>query len=539
MKKYLPLLLAALSLPAWAQKSAVFYQSQGPAYQIPALSIDSVKFSDGNSRALFWLNGARTASYAVSSLDSICFVADSKADGFVAAASVMKSVDEAVIPSTADIASVSVDEVIPTVKTDPEYDDFLENYTKNASSLTTVTIDYSDNNVNISYSPSKPKGLDINCSGCHVVAKTNSVDGKLRYRLQGSTSNGSFKIADMGEDNKKLILELYGVSITNPMGAAINIQSGKAVYVKLQQGKDNYLKDGAVYVKTSGEDMKGAFFSEGQLLFSGAGTLSVTALGGHGICSDDYIRIRQNTGTITIKSAKDGFSTKDRFIMYGGNVVINSADEGISVNKGDFRQYGGKLTVQTNSSKAHAVSAVGNIEVHGGLVDSHTGGAASKCLTSDSLVTVSGGFVRLVADGNPEFDAEKDDYSTSACIKSAGGVTVSGGTLVLKNNGVAGKCINTDAWFSVSDASVAAWCTGADFSQDAYSARSRVVDAVNVTVGGSASVQLAGAKAAIHSTGTIYINGGQAFAYTLEEGGKALTGKPVLSQSGGLLLWGE
>lgn len=529
MKKYLPLLLAALSLPAWAQKSAVFYQSQGPAYQIPALSIDSVKFSDGNSRALFWLNGARTASYAVSSLDSICFVADSKADGFVAAAGIQSAVERAVLPS--DVQAISVSEPIPSNENDAEYGDFFEYYTPE----TTVSIAYSGNSA--SYSGSLPKGVSVDISGAHVVVR--STKGKVRYRLQGSTSNGSFKIADMGEDNKKLILELYGVSITNPMGAAINIQSGKAVYVKLQQGKDNYLKDGAVYVKTSGEDMKGAFFSEGQLLFSGAGTLSVTALGGHGICSDDYIRIRQNTGTITIKSAKDGFSTKDRFIMYGGNVVINSADEGISVNKGDFRQYGGKLTVQTNSSKAHAVSAVGNIEVHGGLVDSHTGGAASKCLTSDSLVTVSGGFVRLVADGNPEFDAEKDDYSTSACIKSAGGVTVSGGTLVLKNNGVAGKCINTDAWFSVSDASVAAWCTGADFSQDAYSARSRVVDAVNVTVGGSASVQLAGAKAAIHSTGTIYINGGQAFAYTLEEGGKALTGKPVLSQSGGLLLWGE
>lgn len=532
MKRLLPLLLTALPVFAQAQKDAVFYQTGGAAYQVPALSIDSVKFPDGSSRAQAWLHDGRTVSYAVSSLDSICFVRNGSGKAFPAAQDIANSVNGTVLPSAAEIAKTSVDEVVPTEKSDPEYDDFWENYTPE----TTVTIEYSGTSAK--YSGTLPKGVAVSIKGAHVVV--SSTKGKVRYRLQGSTDNGSFKIADMGEDNKKLILELYGVNNTNPMGAAINIQSGKAVYVRLQQGKDNFLKDGAVYAKIDGEDMKGAFFSEGQLLFSGAGNLTVTSIGGHGISSDDYIRIRQNTGKITVNSVKDGFSTKDRLVMYGGTVNITSADEGISVSKGGFIQYGGSLAITTKGSKAHAVSATGNVHFAGGLLDARVMGAASKCLTSDSLVNVTGGFARLAAGGDPEFDADRNDYSTSACIKAAKGVWVSGGAiLVMSNGGAGGKCINTDAGVSMENATVTAVNTGSDFSKDSYSAKSRVVDAVNVTIGKGALVQLAGARAAIHSSEVLSVSGGQAFAYTLDGAANPLTGKSALVQTGGMLLWGK
>ena len=530
MRRLLPLMLTVLPAFASAQKNAVLYQAEGVSYQVPALSIDSVKFLDGNSRALFWLQDGRKVSYAVSSLDSICFVSSGAGNAFPAAQDIVSSLNGVVLPSASEIASTSIKEVVTTVKDNPEYDDFLENYTPE----TTVTIEYSGTQAK--YSGTLPKGVTVDIKGAHVVV--SSTKGKVRYRLQGSTANGSFKIADMGEDNKKLILELYGVNITNPMGAAINIQSGKAVYVKLQQGKDNFLKDGPVYFKTEGEDMKGTFFSEGQLLFCGTGNLTVTSIGGHGICSDDYIRIRQNTGKITVNSVKDGFNTKDRLVMYGGTISVTSADEGISVSKGDYCQYGGSLTITTQGTKSHAVSATGNACIAGGLFDACVMGTASKCLTADSLVNVSGGFVRLTTQGDPEFDADKNDYSTSACIKTAGGVLISGGArLLMSNSGLGGKCINSDAGVNMENATVTAVNTGIDFSRESYSAKSRVVDAVNVTIGPGAFVQLAGARTAIHSSGSLSFNGGQTFAYTMDETANSLTGKSVLSQTGGMILF--
>lgn len=77
------------------------------------------------------------------------------------------------------------------------------------------------------------------------------------------------------------------MNIVNPSGAAINIQSGKRVFVVSPDGTENTLVVGSSYVLTDGEDMKGCFFSEGQLIFSGGGKLRVTGNYKHGICSDD------------------------------------------------------------------------------------------------------------------------------------------------------------------------------------------------------------------------------------------------------------
>ena len=53
----------------------------------------------------------------------------------------------------------------------------------------------------------------------------------------------------------------------------------------------NTLSDGASYTTTpEDEDEKAAFFSEGQLVFSGDGSLTVHATGKAGITSDDYVR---------------------------------------------------------------------------------------------------------------------------------------------------------------------------------------------------------------------------------------------------------
>ena len=109
--------------------------------------------------------------------------------------------------------------------------------------------------------------------------------------LSGSTANGFFKTLS----NYRQAFVLNGVSITNPDGAAINNQGKKHLYVIVNGS--NSLSDGAsaaYAVADDEEDMKAVFFSEGQVVFSGEGSLTVTALntqGKSGITSDDYIHI--------------------------------------------------------------------------------------------------------------------------------------------------------------------------------------------------------------------------------------------------------
>ena len=135
-------------------------------------------------------------------------------------------------------------------------------------------------------------GVTYTQSGA-VLVFSNTVK-QVAFTLTGTTAAGAVKI--YSENAFKLVLN--GVGITSSVGPAINIQSKQMCYVVLPAGSANALTDCATYTTqydaTNGiEDAKAVLFSEGQLIFSGTGGLSVTGVcpEKHGVCSDDYIRI--------------------------------------------------------------------------------------------------------------------------------------------------------------------------------------------------------------------------------------------------------
>ena len=121
-------------------------------------------------------------------------------------------------------------------------------------------------------------------SGNHVTVN-NTNDEKVIFELSGTAADGSLKLYNQ----KKQALILNNLNLTNTQGAAINNQGKKRCFVVVKGS--NTLKDAATYSTPDGEDEKAAIFSEGQLIFSGDGTLSVTAQGKSGITSDDYVHL--------------------------------------------------------------------------------------------------------------------------------------------------------------------------------------------------------------------------------------------------------
>ena len=175
----------------------------------------------------------------------------------------------------------------------------------------------------------------VSVSGNDVTVDNTDTGEIIRYELSGTASDGFFKIYG----NKKQALVLKDLDLTNPNGAAINNQNKKRTFVVLQGS--NKLADGKKYTATpEEEDEKAAFFSEAQLIFSGSGSLTVTATGKAGITSDDYLRILDDP-TISISSTGGhGLRGKDAVMVGGGKLDISVSKKGkkaiskLSVKKG-------------------------------------------------------------------------------------------------------------------------------------------------------------------------------------------------------------
>lgn len=264
-------------------------------------------------------------------------------------------------------------------------------YCENSSFSREVSITFAGGSATVTTSAS---GIKYTTDGAHVTITTTK--GGVHYTVSGSTTDGSLKIYS----EKKFMLTLGGASITNPKGAAINNQCGKSMYIELAAGTTNSLTDGTAYQTTTGEDEKGTLFSEGQIIFSGSGTLNVTGNYRNGIASDDYIVFRP------------------------GNVI------------------------NVTCSARNCVKANDGIAVRGGVLNLEATGDGAKAMNCEASITVSGGRLTAIASGATSVSGA--DTTGVAAVKCDSNLVVTGGALALKCTGEGGKGINANGNITIS-----------------------------------------------------------------------------------------
>ncbi len=356
----------------------------------------------------------------------------------------------------------------------------------------TISIVFSEDGAAVSGDPS---GI-VTVSGCDVTVN-NTSEALITYELSGTSSDGFFKLYS----SAKQVIELKGLNLKNPDGAAINNQSHKSTSVILTG--ENHLADGAVNSsgdypdQTSDEDMKAAFFSEGQLIFSGNGSLTVTANGKAGITSDDYVVI-QDGATIDVTSkGGHGIRGSERVTVNGGTVNVNTSaigKKGISTD-GEFYLGGGEVTVVSTGSAgtvdgeltgAAGIKADESFVIDGGSLSVTVSGKGSKGIACDGDGHFNGGTVKVIASGANYGDSSSPNpwgWGSSES-KSSKGIRFEG-----------------DLYFD-----------GADV--DASSASHEGIEAkgkITVTAG---SVSGTASDDAINSGGDMTITGGKVYAFS-------------------------
>ncbi|MBO7481083.1 MAG: carbohydrate-binding domain-containing protein [Bacteroidales bacterium] len=358
--------------------------------------------------------------------------------------------------------------------------------------------------------PWATQGIIITCSGEDVLVSAASGTENRTIVVAGTTSDGSLTI---NTDNK-FDLRLNGANITNPTGAAINVNSDVRVKLILEDGTTNSLTDG------SASTDKATLLCEGSVEVYGNGTLNVAGNRQHGINSDAHINVY--TGTINVTAAvKDGIHANN-FRLYGGNVSVSGfgsdgieAEYGQSNNDiaGDISLMGGSLNLTVENADCKGLKC-DTLTIQGGTHTLTASGAQTKAIKS-TIVYIAGGNTTITASGAAVVADGDPSYCTG--IKATN-MYVTNGELTITcpstNDGARG--ISTDGQFSITGGTVALSVAGnggsytnASNVADTYSAVCIKSDGSADINGGTLTFTCSGtASKGISSDGNINVNGG-------------------------------
>lgn len=297
----------------------------------------------------------------------------------------------------------------------------------------TVSVVYNGGSAEVTISGNIANYVGATIDGAHVtINQSNDVSentcGEITYILKGESDNGSF----VQNGSYKSTIELQGLSLINPNGAVIDIENGKRIELSSKNGTVNTLTDG------EGGKQKAAIYCKGHLELKGKGTLNVTGNTGHAISAKEYIEVKNCTINI-LGSVKDGINCSQYFMMESGELNINNpGDDGIQVSFKD----------DTDREKEDT----GSIMINGGTItNAEITATAAKALKADGDFLMKEGSINAKTMAPGEWDSSKLKTKASACVSADGNVEISGGMLNLTATGGGGKGITCDGNFTFND----------------------------------------------------------------------------------------
>lgn len=309
-----------------------------------------------------------------------------------------------------------------------------------------VVVTYDGTSATVTIAGNVAQYVTPTISGAHVsIEQTNTEaidDDEITYVLSGTTSDGEFALSG----SYKCTVSLAGVTLTNPLGAAINITNGKRIQISAKKDTENTLADG------SGGSQKACVYSKGQIQLQGNGTLNVVGNTKHAIKSGDYITVKNLTLNIT-SAVGDGINCEEYFLMKGGTVSISGAgDDGIQCDLGGDASTG--EIVATETVDAHDDEDSGNVYIEGGTLNITVTADAAKGIKSEGDLKISDGTFTIKTTGGGAWDSDDLKTKASSCLSADGNTTISGGTLSLTSTGAGGKGINGDGAFTATGGNV-------------------------------------------------------------------------------------
>jgi hypothetical protein len=312
----------------------------------------------------------------------------------------------------------------------------------------TVNVVYNGDTATVAVASNVSQYLTVTQQGAHVsIAQSSDLASEITYNLSGFSTDGEFYMSG----SYKATIELNGLTLTNvtPVysGAAVHIQNGKRINVKVITGTTNTLVDAAT------GSQKGCLYVKGHAEFKQQGTLNVVGNVKHGIKAGEYISVKNATINVT-SAVGDGISCNQYFLMESGTINISgTGDDGIQCDlDGD---------TSTGETEDHEDEDSGNMYISGGNITINSTAVAAKGIkcAGDMFITDEP-VITVTTSGNGTWD--EDDLETKAAcgISSDRNITISGGTLMLTATGSGGKGMKCDSILTISGGDITIVTTG-------------------------------------------------------------------------------
>lgn len=392
----------------------------------------------------------------------------------------------------------------------------------------TVEVSYNGTTATVAVADNVAQYLTVSQSGAHVsIAQSDSLASEITYKLSGTSTDGEFYMSG----SYKATIELNGLTLTNvtPVysGAAIHIQNGKRINVKVITGTTNSLADAAT------GSQKGCLYVKGHAEFKQQGTLNVVGNLKHAIKAGEYISVKNATINVT-SAVGDGISCNEYFLMESGTINISGTeDDGIQCDlDGD---------ISTGETTDHEDEDSGNMYISGGNITINCAAIAAKGIKSAGNIYISGdAVINVTTSGKGMWDTDDLETKAACGISADGNIDISGGTISLTSTGSGGKGMKCDSIMTISGGDITIVTSGGLYYNNGTTENTNYTgntDNVNSDYysspkGIKAGLKIQNGNSYTYSGGMV-ISGGNIKVTTSGTNGEGIESKNTLEISGG------
>lgn len=221
---------------------------------------------------------------------------------------------------------------------------------------------------------------DVMVADTYVPDATGEHDAGLvpevTFHLSGTSTDGRLQLSG----SYKCTLSLEGLSLQSNK-CPIYVDNGKRINIILADGSQNTICDGTNNLQ------KSAFHVKGHAEFSGGGTLNITGTQRHAYSSNEYTLLKHSfNGVINVLgAASDGMHVEQYYEQRAGSVIVGAV-------QGDCIDVSSTTDMEDENN--------GQVIVSGGILKLKATADDSKCVKSETSMTISGGQIELTCAGN-------------------------------------------------------------------------------------------------------------------------------------------